>query len=131
MKPVRIQRKRTKGYNMQEHSKSINGLDAVYVGRPGKYGNPYKVVKKSPRLVQIYCTAHHSQNCIFPTASVACHVSNANYQLTRLYSEWCEGFTKEWVEKMKKDLAGKNLACFCRLDQPCHAEILLELANAD
>lgn len=27
-------------------------------------------------------------------------------------------------------LRGKNLACFCSLDQPCHADVLLELANA-
>jgi hypothetical protein len=27
-------------------------------------------------------------------------------------------------------LRGKNLACWCPLDQPCHADILLELANA-
>lgn len=27
-------------------------------------------------------------------------------------------------------LRGKNLACWCRLDQPCHADTLLELANA-
>jgi Domain of unknown function (DUF4326) len=28
-------------------------------------------------------------------------------------------------------LRGKNLACWCRLDRPCHADVLLELANAD
>ena len=27
------------------------------------------------------------------------------------------------------ELRGKNLACFCPLDQPCHADVLLELAN--
>jgi hypothetical protein len=26
-------------------------------------------------------------------------------------------------------LRGKNLACWCRLDQPCHADILLEISN--
>lgn len=26
-------------------------------------------------------------------------------------------------------LRGKNVACFCPLDQPCHADVLLELAN--
>jgi hypothetical protein len=29
------------------------------------------------------------------------------------------------------ELRGKNLACWCRLDQPCHADVLLELANAE
>lgn len=27
------------------------------------------------------------------------------------------------------ELRGKNLACFCPLDQPCHADVLLDLAN--
>ncbi len=30
----------------------------------------------------------------------------------------------------KRDLAGKNLACWCRLDWPCHADVLLRVANA-
>ena len=28
------------------------------------------------------------------------------------------------------ELRGKSLACWCRLDQPCHADVLLRLANA-
>jgi hypothetical protein len=28
------------------------------------------------------------------------------------------------------ELRGKDLACWCRLEQPCHADVLLELANA-
>ena len=39
--PVRIQRKRTKGYDMQRESP--NGLPVVYVGRNSKWGNPYRV----------------------------------------------------------------------------------------
>jgi hypothetical protein len=31
-----------------------------------------------------------------------------------------------WLEPLR----GKNLACWCRLDQSCHADVLLELANA-
>lgn len=30
---------------------------------------------------------------------------------------------------MYHELRGKDLACWCPLDQPCHADILLELAN--
>jgi len=32
-------------------------------------------------------------------------------------------------EKLIAPLRGKNLACWCALDQPCHADVLLELAN--
>jgi hypothetical protein len=31
---------------------------------------------------------------------------------------------------VRRELAGKNLACWCRLDQACHADILLEIANS-
>lgn len=30
---------------------------------------------------------------------------------------------------LRRDLAGKDLACWCPLDRPCHADVLLELAN--
>ncbi len=30
---------------------------------------------------------------------------------------------------VRKKLRGKNLCCYCPLDQPCHADILLEIAN--
>lgn len=33
------------------------------------------------------------------------------------------------VGDIRRELAGRDLACWCRLDQPCHADVLLELAN--
>jgi hypothetical protein len=33
------------------------------------------------------------------------------------------------VPQIREELAGKNLACWCRPDQPCHADVLLEIAN--
>lgn len=33
------------------------------------------------------------------------------------------------VDDIRRELAGKDLACWCRLDQPCHADVLLEIAN--
>jgi hypothetical protein len=32
--------------------------------------------------------------------------------------------------RIKAELRGKDLACWCPLDQPCHADVLLEIANA-
>jgi hypothetical protein len=43
MNPVRIQRRRTKGYDMQAASRAINGLPCISVTRPGRWGNPYDV----------------------------------------------------------------------------------------
>lgn len=33
------------------------------------------------------------------------------------------------VEDARRELAGRDLACWCPLDQPCHADVLLSLAN--
>lgn len=35
------------------------------------------------------------------------------------------------VAAIRQNLRGKNLACWCPLDGPCHADVLLELANRD
>jgi Domain of unknown function (DUF4326) len=35
----------------------------------------------------------------------------------------------EIVAQARHDLAGRDLACWCRLDENCHGEILLQLAN--
>lgn len=32
----------------------------------------------------------------------------------------------EWLAPLR----GKNLACWCKLGEPCHADVLIELANA-
>lgn len=32
-------------------------------------------------------------------------------------------------DRIKAFLGGKNLACWCHLDQPCHADVLLRIAN--
>lgn len=46
-----------------------------------------------------------------------------------------EPFRTDFREHMQRivdnleQLRGKNLACFCPLDKPCHADVLLEYAN--
>ena len=35
-----------------------------------------------------------------------------------------------WLSPGLAELRGRNLACFCKLNRPCHADALLELANA-
>jgi hypothetical protein len=44
----------------------------------------------------------------------------------RLYRLHAETFD---VVTLRQELAGRDLACWCPLDQPCHADVLLELAN--
>jgi hypothetical protein len=44
----------------------------------------------------------------------------------RLYRQWLPGTD---LYRDLSELAGHDLACWCQLDQPCHADVLLELAN--
>ncbi len=37
--------------------------------------------------------------------------------------------TLDYVAAHLHELRGRNLACWCPLDAPCHADVLLELAN--
>ena len=47
-----------------------------------------------------------------------------------LFRVWVENDASEaWKGRARIDLRGKNLACWCPPDQPCHADVLLELAN--
>ena len=43
------------------------------------------------------------------------------------YKTYAEGFTRLEL----KPLIGKDLACWCGLDKPCHADILLEIVNKE
>jgi Domain of unknown function (DUF4326) len=103
-KPVRIQRERTKGFNLQ--AASPNGLLVVSVCRPGKWGNPHKISDHdgdASKVVKMY--EADLMNLILKDKNG----TPLFYQLN--------------------ELKGKNLACFCGLDQDCHADLLLELSS--
>jgi uncharacterized protein DUF4326 len=96
VKPIRIQRKRSKGWRMPPNT--------IYVGRPTKWGNPY--VNESPaKLKALFAAMWEARVKYFPK-----------------HNRHMQGL---------EQLRGKNLACWCPLDQPCHADVLLEIANSD
>jgi hypothetical protein len=74
--------------------------NTVYVGRGSKWGNPFSI-KAYGRIKAVYK---------FQKALI-----KNNLPIT--------------IEDVKRELKGKNLACWCALDKPCHADVLLELAN--
>ncbi|WP_395704832.1 DUF4326 domain-containing protein [Rhodococcus ruber] len=120
--PERIQRQRTKGWRMPD--------GAVYVGRPTVWGNPYRVetVGKTTHHVM-----HHGWICAtFHSRSKTEARADAVRRLVRLI----EHHRDPWgVDRIRAELAGKNLVCWCPLEDehgnrvPCHADVLLELAN--
>jgi hypothetical protein len=45
-------------------------------------------------------------------------------------AEYVASLTKQQFAEIRRHLRGRDLACWCPLDQPCHADMLLEIANA-
>ena len=107
MKPKRIQRKRTKGWRMPPNT--------VYVGRGSKWGNPFKVIKKKAGGYSV--------------KGIKGIWGWKTYAIERSIELYKERIVKHIHPLDLQNLKGKNLACWCRLDQPCHAEVLLEIAN--
>jgi hypothetical protein len=100
---------------------------AVYVGRGSKWGNPYAV------------------GSYIRTGPFAGVTVESNKHAVELYKTWAlealngnalprkDGSipTASEVRKNLERLRGNDLVCWCALDQPCHADILLELSNAN
>ena len=40
-----------------------------------------------------------------------------------------EGRLAVTLEDVRQELRGRDLACYCPLDEPCHADVLLTVAN--
>lgn len=99
--PTRIQRKRVKGWTMPE--------DAIYVGRPTRYGNPFTVGEVNSDTGQVVTI----EKCL-------------EYYRFYLQRKYQGSALKEFLAPLR----GKDLACWCKEGSPCHADILLELANA-
>jgi hypothetical protein len=130
IQPKRIQRKRTQGFNLQAASTNPNGV--VYVGRPGKYGNPYGDVKHlSPELcLKFY---ENTAQGIWEGPLIPEDSPVRDYLTKQLYdrhTRWRRRIDGHPLEAIRRDLSGKDLACWCPLSSPCHADILLRLANA-
>lgn len=113
MSPQRVQQRRTKGWRKPENT--------VSVARPSKWGNPHRVGDDSG----FYDIPHDRDTAVF---------------FFRHDMEWGDGIWWEagdrylTIEDARRELAGKNLMCFCPLPvdggpDHCHAAVLLELAN--
>lgn len=106
--PHRVRLSRRKGWQMPENT--------ILVTRPGKWGNPFVVTGKVRPGAAV-------GNCYIAVPTVEDAVEA--YRL--IFG--CKGSTADALRAALPELRGKNLACWCALDQPCHANVLLQLAN--
>jgi hypothetical protein len=90
--------------------------NTVSVCRPGPWGNPFIVGKHgtAARCVELYKRLLAGMLCI-----------SVDHECV----EAQERAVKYAAENIG-ELRGKNLACWCREGKPCHADVLLCVANA-
>lgn len=88
--------------------------NTVYVGRPSDFGNPY--------VIDVDCQhiSWFRADLLKEAAAVGGPTSP---------HEWSEHFWR--MSRSLYKIKGRNLACWCPLDKPCHADVLLEIANSD
>lgn len=89
--------------------------NTVYVGRPTPWGNPFTVGYRVNRGDEPWS----AEKCVEMFRFTTCPTDRAG-----IFTDF------ELSEIDLRPLRGKNLACWCPLDQPCHADVLLELANS-
>lgn len=121
--PIRIQRRRTKGWKIPPNTKCVT--------RPGPFGNPfriggfYKFGGLDPRnrfdsmMLWMQASPGHEDSRFTKIETAAQAV------------EWYRELLKRSPLKAEdiKSIRGFNLACFCPIGSPCHADFLLEIAN--
>lgn len=151
--PTRIQRRRVKGWRMPQ--------GAVNIGRPGPWGNPFQIndytgLKRVPAVVDEGAAWEYegrisADGAVHPFQCPDGQIINCTvYYMTReeiveTYRRALTGdltpsmrsalpsgrFLTYTVEDVRRELAGKTLACWCSLDQACHGDVLLSIANGD
>lgn len=127
--PHRIRLSRAPGWRMP--------ADAMKVDRTTRWGNPFAATDGRRGRAAYMLTRmgmHWMPLCSWTTEDVV-----------RMHAEWLAGQIPRGTDgralpvhprllPMQPDLLplrGKHLACWCRLDRPCHADALLRLANQD
>lgn len=129
-RPVRLRLSRAKGFSLQSLSLATNGLPAVNVARPSKHGTPFRIgrwfrigERHSAGLTMAYseCLSSDPQH-------------RRGYTLIETSAEavdWFRRYRERYPlsRAVVDELRGKNLSCWCGLGAPCHADVLLEIAN--
>lgn len=103
--PQRVQLRRTKGWRKP--------AGAVVVARPSRWGNPFHL--------DDYRADHPDAD-----QGELRRLAVADF---RLLLEGKSTGGPPYPREAIGELTGHDLCCWCPLDQPCHADVLLELAN--
>ncbi|ASY56444.1 DUF4326 domain-containing protein [Sinorhizobium sp. CCBAU 05631] len=132
-KPVRLQLSRRKGFDLQGTSLAVNGLAAVKVDRTTHFGNHYRVDRDEYATPSArWMVAHRCVEATFPSKREA--IADAVERFRKDVSH-TGPHNSRLIDPVPtrtdiiKALRGRNLACWCKPGAPCHADVLLEIAN--
>ena len=81
---------------------------SIYVGRPTKWGNPWPIGRPGPDG-EVMASA---------VAAVARYAAAIGVE---------SGVPNR--DEIGRELRGRDLVCWCRLGRPCHADVLMKVAN--
>lgn len=112
--PDRIQLRRTKGWRLPE--------GAISVARPTMWGNPFTVASLREAGYGATATETLQAMCVHD------------------FRDWLLGSDRNWMGEESTlrraailyslpTLRGHDLACWCKPGCPCHADVLIEMAN--
>lgn len=88
----------------------------------GPWGNPFRIVNVGEVVAKPWWVEDGSHVWMFATKTEA---NEASVNLFR------HSMTDHMRDKVRLALRGKHLACWCRPGEPCHADVLLEIANKE
>jgi hypothetical protein len=109
---TRVQRERSKNWRMPEGT--------INVSRPSEWGNPFVA----------HGDGHGASNAV---ANFRCMLQREGAWLP-VPLPWSKGeipAQMTTVDDVPRELKGKDIAYWCALDKPCHADVLLEIANSE
>lgn len=122
MKPIRIQRRRIKGWRIPPNT--------VCVDRSTPFGNPFPVSKAKTIKHHVEMTVYVVGTWDGPAMQFFDEKKQASEMAVKFFHHWINQPPQNNLRlQAMKELKGKNLACWCKEGEPCHADVLLELAN--
>lgn len=119
-RPLRIQLSRRAGFDLQDLSKSINGLPAVNVSRSSKWGNPF--------IVGAPVDIKQAKRWGWWPLGMPDYVAPDNAAAVKRFAAVL-AMDQAIHAHVREKLAGRNLACWCSESEVCHADFLLRFAN--
>lgn len=141
IEPVRLQLSRKGGFSLQVHSHEVNGLPVVNVARPSNFGNPFPhdISGKADAVDRFRRLLAGNMSTLEMSQSSRCDKWSSPPTISLVT-------VRKWILDGLPKLRGYNLACWCKLCAahqangkprnvvctacaPCHADVLLALAN--